>query len=545
MTADKTQSVRPPLRCGLEAAIKELTRSVKIGLERHGQYKTFQPPEGIPININKRPLHPENVSDTDWAIIFRHEFETAGYAGLTKALKHQAELHLQGGKIDSRGNYKIIEDAKPVDFMMILASMYPGFITKLIDGDLYFHYAQDTETRRAFDMHHALAKVPGNYLQGYVQRHTLAKMTDDDLTASTQAGQLIDNPHKGKGLTFATLLGVYNNTLAYLPSSASKDMTVVDGIDRIFPPPPDDLDYDNGQHKYVKRAQGPRKPGNEEKFNTWVKELKRVYIDRILKIVQKDPNDPILSIPMRVSLLEIGWGSDALARSSAHDDHTSSNYLWTFFQAVVRYCTDSEYGQTFTVERLATNFLTRGDDITVAMLDALLTDVGLTMIGRTEWFHSNLNPVPGGGAGVQKKSLESRLEWIKEQAEVVYASKTSRFKMNVEKDRAKIKALAEVESMTEQDFVDRERAIEHSKHANQKRWAAIQKDLKDLEDINAVHIAEDISRLGKQTKERDEAFLDSSRNGPKIPLRLGSKTIRRFDDIAEDDSDVDDNETTG
>lgn len=109
-----------------------------------------------------------------------------------------------------------------------------------------------------------------------------------------------------------------------------------------------------------------------------------MYIDRIEVIIGYKEKDPVLDILIRVSLFEVGWGVDARARASSHDDHVRSNKLFTFLQVLVKHQSRGDMNlPSFEIDRLSINKLTRGDNINDALLDVQLTDIGITMLARS------------------------------------------------------------------------------------------------------------------------------------------------------------------
>lgn len=492
MSDHESRSASTPRTSDLEDVIAELKLKFEVGLERLGHFQVIQSPDDIPSNVKDRPLHPFNVSDSDWAIFYRHAFDSGGYAALEEATQERAKQHKDDKEISPRENYSVINEETAVDLMMILASMYPGFLKGLIDGDLFYQYAQDPELHKAFDQIHSLDKIPGNYIQAMVQVDSLFDIAASPSSQMTQAANRKDNPDKGKGLTLAQLHQVYECAKLYLPSDPNMDIQAVRDIDSVFQPPYNVSNYKQGRHRYVQQGT------NENKFEKWLKVWKEVYIDRIEVMMQKDPNDPLLHEPMRVSFLEIGWGQDVKSRANSHDQHASSNLLYTFFQALVKHLFGDIAGHaSFDVKRLATNFLNRGDSIDFAYLDARVADVALTMIALTEWFNGGLNLAPGGGAGVKKSSLAIRLEWITEQAKKTYSTEQSRFQRNILEDQDKIAALVELDKWTEQDISDGEKDCEDLQRECQEEWDALKVELAIFEDVNLAHITQQVVQAGQ------------------------------------------------
>lgn len=476
----------------IEDIVTELQQKVQISLERLSHFTAVELPEEIPLHVKDRALHPSHASDSDWAVIYRHWFDSAGYAGLEGAVRERATQHMKDNSISPRENYAVMNADDAAAFMMILATMYPGFIKGLIDGDLFYRYAQDPELRKAFDQIHSLEKHPGNYVQARVLVDSFFNPATSPVSQMTQAANREKNPDSGKGLTFHQLYTLHGCAVKYLPSGPNVDLKMVMEIDAMYQPKHPPGGYKNGRYKYVQQGT------NEHKFEAWLKALKALYIDRIVEIMRRDPDDPILHEPMRISLLEIGWGQDTKARASAHDQHTTSNTLYTFFQALIKYLFGSTPDQIpFDVQRLATNYLTRGDSIEDAYLDARLADVGLTMIGRTEWFNGGLNLAPGGGAGVKKSTLDGRLDWITDQAKKTYTTERSRFKRNILDDQDKITAFAELDKWTEQDISDGELDCENLQRQCQSEWEAIGADLAILEDVKLAYIAQQLVQPGQ------------------------------------------------
>lgn len=505
MAVEWARSIPAPVSDNVEDAIADLKQMIDIGLENNNRYKIFEPPEEIPTNIDDRTLHPDNPADNDWSIVYDHCFKHVGYAAIGTAVMTRAKEHSEDDEISPKQNYTIIDDKNLVGFTMILASMYPKFLSGLICGDVFFQYANDLDMRRALNLMHPLEKTPGNYLQGLVLDDSLFGGAASGSTYSTQAHARVDNPHKGRSLTLSQLHNIYQAANDYLPSSPTKDLSLVNAVDNAYTPGAKGVDYAIGKHKYVQAQHGTSR-GNEDRFKTWLEELRRVYIERIEKMMKKNPQDPILHVPMRVSFLEVGWGQDVKARASGHDDHTNSNKLFTFFQALIKIRFGDQVGQAkFDVVRRATNLLTRGHDIEAAYLDARLADVGVTMIGQTEWFNGGLNPVPGGGGGVNKESLQRRLPYIREQAEKTYTSKGSRFKLNIIQDREKLVEFQKIEKLTDQDLDMEEQALEEKRELCQKKWERIAEEMKLLEDVRLTFITENlVASAGQIGEDKDD-----------------------------------------
>lgn len=538
MSVSWARDALPQVSSNLEKAIDDLKAEIGKIQVRAEDYQLYQPLEDIPLDIKDRPLHPENPRDTDWSIIYLHAFETGGYAALTRAVQTRAAEHVEDKTILSSGNYKIMDnDDNLRDFMMILASMLPHFIKSLIKGDVFERYSHDEVLHRAVSLAHTLDKLPGNYLQGLVQADSLYTTAATSASTSTQAASRIENVHKGRGLTLKQLFTVWKTAERYLPSSPQKDLKIVKEIDNIFPPPPPKPDYAGGIHKYVQKSR-VGKPGNEAKFLAWMKVMEKTYINRIREILKNDDKDPILDIPMRVSLLEVGWGRDVKERAGAHDNHISSNALFTFFQAVVKYEFGDQADQAqFEVGRLATNFLNHGGTIDKAFNDAKIADTGVTMVAQSEYFNPGLNPAPGGGAGVGKAPLEKRLPWIVQHAEKTYTDRNSRFKLNVVQDVEKLERFKKVDEMTDLDFARLDAAFERAQKDFQRKCDRLANEMKLLEDVKLMHISDKLGRsgglaMGQRSRAQNDAGLSAS---PRGFMRGYSDD---GDDLEEEDDDI-------
>lgn len=67
----------------------------------------------------------------------------------------------------------------------------------------------------------------------------------------------------------------------------------------------------------------------------FLKQVKEIWLKEGQELFDRDPDDPLLDIPMRRCFQEVGWGADVHGRAADHPTHIATNYLLGLFHATV------------------------------------------------------------------------------------------------------------------------------------------------------------------------------------------------------------------
>ncbi|KAK7897641.1 hypothetical protein LTR67_004271 [Exophiala xenobiotica] len=527
-----------PLELDLDALQEQLTR-----------YRPFlqappteHNPTEIPRDIRHRPLAPEGVNDTDNQIMMRSAFnDEAPSVSLAQVLEQIAN-GMTAGTV-----WNHLKGKNRVHMMIIIDTMYNGMVQALIDGNLAHKYATDKNFRRAIDIHHALKKIPGNYVQQVGQTEHIVDLQIPE-TGGTQRDSRIDNPHAGRWLTAREIVQFHAAGLEYFtkPELARE-------VDRHYQgfvvPPLDHYSPHQGPNPKSPKEQimlpGVRRysrtKASKQKITEFLDAIYKTYVVRAEKLIAEEEKtgdaNPLLDIPFTWGPLEIGYGVDLQQRADAHSDHTSSNYLFTFFQALLVHLFDREKTK-FKVYRFMVNSLPRpyeNDDDDLPLQDANTTDVGTTLLAGAHWFNGGLNPDPGAGGGVQDPRLKKNNQWLDQSCRRRLYAVDSTVGINLAKNAKAYAQLMEDEQARELQFKNHQQIIDERKAL----LAQNDRILDKIEQLKAARLKEKdltgreafIARYGLGTDpESNQGLPTTSMGPPPVPTRVTRRVARPDDD---------------
>lgn len=511
-----------PQRLTKAQRIDKLAKQLEDAKTQHASISKVPVWEKIPLDIADRPFRPDKPCDTDWGLILAFEYLTGGLSGLTSAaisLRHKIEAR---SDLKRKGlpmkNYQVINEDNQVEFMLLLAQMHPDVLEGIVDGTLFWRILNDKALQKAVEVDHTPTNRPGNYFQAMVGVPTI--LSDDTppsgSTTTTQLTRRIENPGRGCGLSMNELHEVWRIAKIYLPESSRKlsdrEIEIVSLVDNM---------YQGNSKNYTKSdiSKGLRRyitSGNLHKFEHFLNLLEKQYIGRIEDI--KDLYDPngILDKPMRIALPEVGYGTNVIVRAFAHNSHTSSNDLFSWWQAVSSYVLEGRRKE-YAVLRIMTHSVARYDPDN-AHVDALIGDTGMTLIARSEYFQGGLNLNPGGGAGCSKSQLKNHLQHIEKNFPNIYDpdDASSRLQLSLKREEAKISVL---EKMYNKPFeFDKEMKPRLERHArNQKRFEEASRRMAKLLELRSLIAVRGVRRaVEKNMAHEEEVVLQTS--SPVIPI---------------------------
>ncbi|KAK5210132.1 hypothetical protein LTR47_000020 [Exophiala xenobiotica] len=504
-------------------------------------------PTKIASNLEDRPLQPDGVNDTDNQIMLRSAFnDEARSVSLAQVLEQIADGMTAGAVWNHlKGNNR-------KHMMIIIDTMYGGMVQALIDGNIAHKYATDRDFRRAIDIHHALKKIPGNYVQQVGRTEHIVDL-QIPATGGTQRDSRVDNPHAGRWLTAREIVQFHAAGLEYIrnPQLAQE----VDGHYQGFVVPPLD-------HYSPHMGSNPKNPteqimlprtrrylrtsASEKKLIEFLDAIYETYVSRAEKLIayEQETGDanPLLDIPFTWGPSEIGYGVDLQQRADAHSDHNSSNYLFTFFQALLVHLFDREKTK-FKVYRFMVNQLPRpyeNDDDNLPLQDANTTDVGITLMAGAHWFNGGLNPDLGAGGGVHDPRLKKNNQWLEQACKGLYA-RDSIVETNLAKNERAEEQLAEDEQARDEEFKNHQQIIDQRK-------ALLEQNDRILEKIKLLEAARSLEedRAGRDdfvaryglgpVRESSVGLPTPSMGPPRVPPRDSRRAARPDDDPQEESS---------
>lgn len=97
--------------------------------------------------------------------------------------------------------------------------------------------------------------------------------------------------------------------------------------------------------------------------------------------------------------------------------------------------------------------------------------------------------------------------------------------------------------MTEQEFFRREKEVEETRERLQTRWEAVQNELKNLEEVKTLHIAEDLARLGRHSADKaqqEKSISGTSGADLRRPMTLQADAVEEEEDMVGDTREPED-----